>query len=764
MYQRLGRLAELLAFNRDLGLIILPARSYHQQENLCIRAPEDAGGIKVIPRFPLPHLKDTELLRLLLQLGVLLLVARTFADLMKRVGGAPVIGELVAGIVLGPSVLGKLAPPLFTALFPADQPSVILLGAFAWIGAVMLLLSVGLETDLKLMRSIGRTAMFVSSFGVTLSFLLGLGLGFTLPDSYLADPAQRTIFALFVAIALSISAVPVIARILTDLGLMRRELGTVILAAGMMDDTVGWLLLSLVAGLAKRRRIGLVPIGELVGPAVLFLAFCYFVGFRLVTRWLRWIDDRTYAEHAKLTAMIVVALICAAVTQAIGLHAVFGAFIAGLMLAGSARVRKVARDDVEALTTGFMGPIFFAFSGLQVNLGALGDPLIPVLVLASAFAAKFVGCGLGGLLGGLHWREALAVAIGMNARGGMGIIVALVGLSLGVLSPPMYAVLITVALATSLATPPLLSWSLRGVRERPGDLERLERQRIEAQLPLKGDGTKLLVLSGGGPNAILAAHIAATLARHDDASVTVFHADVPGASAADFDAQFIRIKETAALSGARNVHQRLGSADSISAAIAEESGRDYDAVFAGASQVHRNRALGGDVLREIVAAARAPVVIVRDGGAPTPLRRVLVPITGAPFSRMGAGFAMLYARATGAAVTALYVRERSFVSLAALIAARHRPVDGEQVVAEIKSLGQQLGLEIETRIASGSRPENIILRIAEETECDLLVMGALFRSAEQRLYFGPRVEHILRRARCAVAVVIPPERGGAASG
>ncbi len=717
-------------------------------------------AVKITPDFTLPHLRDIELLRLLLQLGVLLLATRTFADLMKRIGGAPVIGELIAGIVLGPSVLGRLAPSLFGALFPADQSSMILLGAFAWIGAVMLLLSVGLETDLQGLRSMGRAAILTSGFGVVIPFGLGLGLGFALPDLYLVDPAHRTIFALFVAIALSISAVPVIARILTELGLMRRELGTVILAAGMMDDSVGWLMLAVVAGLAKRGRMGLAPIAELIGPAVIFVLFCYFIGFRLVTRWLRWIDDRTYAEHAKLTAMIVVALVCAAVTEAIGLHAVFGAFVAGLMLAGSTRASKATRDDVEALTTGFMGPIFFAFSGLQVNLGALDDPIIPVVVLAVAFAAKLVGCGLGGLFGGLRWREALAVAIGMNARGGMGVVVALVGLSLGVLSPTMYAVLILVALATSLATPPLLTLALRGVRERPGDLERRERERVEARLPIRGTGAKLLVLSGGGPNAVLATHIASTLARHDDASVTVFHADVPNRSA-DFDSEFMRLKEAATLSGARNVNRRLSTAGSISAAVAEESARDYDAVFAGASQVHPSHALGGEVLREIVAAARAPVVIVRNVGAPIPLQRVLVPITGAPFSRMGAGFAMLYARATGATVTALYVRETSLFRRAVTTAAGHQTTEGQQIVGEVTDLGQQLGIKVDARIVTGARPEAIILRVAEEADCDLLVMGALFRSAEHRLYFGPRVEHILRRARCAVAVVIPPEKGAA---
>lgn len=706
------------------------------------------------------HLGEIDLLRFLVQVGVLLVAARGLADVMKRLGQAPVVGELLAGILLGPSGLGRIAPGAFAIVFPTSPDALPLLDAFAWMGAVMLLLFVGLETDLAVLRGVGRTAAIVSAFGLVVPFGCGFALGLGLPSAYLAASESRLIFALFMAVAIAISAVPVIAKILIDLGLVRRELGVLILASGVIDDTVGWLGLSLVAGLAARGSFGWVSTGALLLETAAFVLFCYFVGYRLVRSLLRWVDDRTYAEHGKFTAMIAIAFVCAAATEAIGIHAVFGGFVAGLMLTMSARVRKPERSELEALATGFMAPVFFAFSGLKVNFAALEEPLVPLAVIAVAFVSKIVGCGLGGLVGRLEWREALAVAVGMNARGGMGIIVALVGLGLGVLTPAMYSILVLVALLTSIATPPLLTWSLRGVRKRPGDEARLERERLQERIPLARDGAKLLVLSGGGANADLATHLAAALANHHDASVTVFHADVGAAAGAgqDFNAEFARIKKIAEQSGASRVYQRLGSAESITEAVAEEVARGYDAIFAGASHLHRRHELGGEPLRALLAAARAPVVIVRNVGAPMPLRRVLVPITGAPFSRLGAAVAMLYAQAARARITALYVRERPLPTLSALALRGRREAEGDEIVGEIQSLGAELGITVEARIQSGRRPENIILRAAEEGGFELLVMGVLFRSAEQRLYFGPKVEEILRKTRCAVAVVVPPER------
>jgi Kef-type K+ transport system membrane component KefB/nucleotide-binding universal stress UspA family protein len=634
-----------------------------------------------------------------------------------------------------------------------------LLEAVSWLGAIMLLLYIGLETELEILRGLGRTAAMISSLGIAIPFVSGIALGFMLPDSYVANPHARLIFSLFMAVAMSISAVPVIAKILLDLGLIKRDLGMLILAGGIIDDTTGWLLLSLVAGLATAGHIDLKSVSVLILEGGAFLAFCYFIGYRLVRDLMRWIDDRTFIEHGKFSAMIFIALLCGVVTQYIGLHAVFGAFVAGLMLRSSTRVRKSDIDELRAIGLGVMAPIFFAYSGLKADPASLSHPVVPLVVLAIACAAKLLGCGMGGLLAKLKPKEALSVAIGMNARGGMEIIVALIGLSLGILTREMYTVIIMVAIVTSVLAPPALKWSLSKVEFTRGEEERMEREKLLARLPLSNEGAKLLVLSGGGPHADLAAHLAAGLASHHDASITVFRATTPGSpdTSAQFNEQFARIKAIAEQSGAKIVQQRTGVADSISEAIEEETGRGYDAIFAGASQLDGHAALSGEVLRELVANTRAPVVIVRDGGAKVPLRRILSPITGADFSRLGPAVAMHYAQTFHGHLTTLYVREGAAqLPSATLMRAASRNGDAA-FVDEIKRLGDELGVEVDGRIGTGRHAEDVITAAASNGNYDLLVMGVLYRSTEQRLYFGPKVRQILRSVRCSVALVVPPQ-------
>jgi nucleotide-binding universal stress UspA family protein len=348
----------------------------------------------------------------------------------------------------------------------------------------------------------------------------------------------------------------------------------------------------------------------------------------------------------------------------------------------------------------------------------------------------------------------------MNARGGMEIIVALIGLTLGILTQEMYTIIIMVAIATSIAAPPALKWSLSKVEFTRGEEERMEREKLLARLPLSREGAKLLVLSGGGPHADLAAHIAAGLASHHDASITVFRATTPGGTdtSAQFNEQFARIKAIAESSGANSILQRTGTADTISEAIAEETARGYDAIFAGASQLGGHAALGGEVLRELVEHAQAPVVIVRDAGAKVPLQRILAPITGAAFSRLGAAVAMQYTLTFQGQLTTLYVRERALLAIPPMLNPRPQVDEGEEYVDEIKRLGDELGVTVETQIASGRRAEDVIVNAASNGAFDLLVMGVLYRSSDQRLYFGPKVRQILRNVRCSVALVVPPQQ------
>ena len=708
----------------------------------------------------MPHLTEIQVLRFLIQFTLLFVVARVLADLMKRLGQATVIGELLAGLVLGPTLLGHVAPAAYRLLFPADPLSDHLLEALAWIGVILLLLYTGLETDLGVLSGIGRSAIVVSALGIAIPFVSGFALGWEIPARYLAAQGHRLIFALFMAIAMSISAVPVIAKILIDLDLMRRDLGLLILGAGVLDDTVGWLMLSVVAGLAERGVIDLRSLVSIAIAVVVFVGFCYLIGASIVVWIMRWVDDRGLAEHAGMSAMVGIAMVCAITTQAIGIHAVFGAFIAGLMIGRSARLRRSDRTELEATTIGVFAPVFFAYSGLKVDLFALHGVNLLLIVLAIAIVGKLLGCTGGALLCRFRSREALAIGVGMNARGGMGIIVALIGLSLGVLTREMYAIVIMIAIVTSLMTPPLLSWLLAGIERRPSEARRLERERVLARLPFTKEGAKLLVLAGGGPHAQLSAHLAAMLGNHHDASLTVFHAsrgEPPPEAAAQFDRHFEQIRSIAELSGAKNVYQRSGSADSVAEAIAKESERGYDAIFAGASPAEGDYALGGEVLHEVVANAQTPVIITRNVGSPMPLRRVLVPTTGAAFSRLGAILAMLYADAARARLTAMYVKETPLVSFRAFRDHSNSQNEGVHIIADIQNLAEEFGVRLDTLIASGSRPENAIVAAADRGQFDLIVLGVQLRPAERRLFFGPKVEHILRNTRCALAVVVTPE-------
>ena len=702
------------------------------------------------------HLTEAQVLRFLVQFTILFVSARLLADIMKRLGQATVIGELLAGILLGSSVLGHLSPTLYQFIFPQDPSADHLLEALAWVGVIMLLLYTGLETNLDVLRGVGRVAAVVSALGILIPWISGFALGWEMPARYLTNPNQRLIFALFIAVAMSISAVPVIAKILMDMDLMQRDLGMLILAAGILDDTIGWLMLSVVAGLAAHGTIDVKSIGTILLAVSIFIAFCYLVGATLVLRIMRWVDDRALAEHAGLSTMVGIAMACAIATQAIGIHAVFGAFIAGVMIGRSARLRRSDRTDLEAATIGVFAPVFFAYSGLKVDLFALHGLSLLAIVLTIAVLGKLVGCTTASLVSGLSLREALAVGVGMNARGGMEIVVALIGLSLGVLTGEMYAVIIMVAITTSMMTPPLLGYLLAGVRQQPEEVKRLEREKMLANLPFSKDGVKLLVLAGGGPHS----QLAAVVGNHPDALITIFHAnageDADQETKGRLDRHFEALKSIAELAGARNIYHRSGNADTISRAIINESGRGYDAIFAGASPAEDDYAFGGRILNDLVLNALIPVIIARNVGAPMPFRRLLAPTTGTSFSRLATTLGVLYAHATNASLTPIYVRENPLMSLRSLPGFRHLRDQDLHIVRDIEELAAYFDLMVDAQVATGNRPENAILGLAQRGRFDLLLLGVTPRPSERRLYFGPRVEHILRNAQYAIAVVVSP--------
>ncbi|MGH7907969.1 MAG: cation:proton antiporter [Candidatus Binataceae bacterium] len=708
-------------------------------------------------------LPEPAVLHFLIELVLLIGLARILGDLMKRLGQASVVGELLAGVILGPSLLGHVLPGVHNFLFPPDQLVDHLVEGVSWLGVIILLIQIGLETDLGILNKVGRRAAVIAGVGAIVSLGAGCALGWYLPAVYRAHPGQHVLFALFVAVAIAISAVPVIAKVLTDLDLMRRDIGMIILAGGAIDDFGGWLLLSVIAALALRGTVDPMTVGRTLIAAALFVAFCYFAGFRIIAALLRWINDNSTVEHSTLTVMIVIGIACAVITQAIGIHAVFGAFAAGLMLGQSARVRKIDMHELTAVSTGFLAPVFFAYSGYKTDLFAIASPLVLLIVLAIACAAKILGSGAGGKLAGLSWLESLAAAVGLNARGGMGVVAALIGLSLGVLTPEMYSILIVVAIVTSIMSPPLLTWILGGVELHPEEVARLARDKLGERLPFKSVGAKFLVLAGGGKNARLGARLAAAAGNHPESSITIFHASPgkPANGGADshedghFNAEF-DLLVAAAENGRARVIRREVAAESIVEAVRAECRRGYDAIFAGASRIGGRDSFGGEVLSAVIREARVPIIIARDGDEPSALKRILAPITGTNYSRLALTLAFVCASSEHAEVTALYVSEKNLIGQP-LAGAGEREL-ANHILDEARALGHYIGVTPSTRMAAGRNIENAILRFAEQGKFDLMMVGVVAHAVSERLYLGAKVERMLELAKTPIAVAILPEK------
>jgi Kef-type K+ transport system membrane component KefB/mannitol/fructose-specific phosphotransferase system IIA component (Ntr-type) len=400
----------------------------------------------------------------LVGLATLLACARLLGELSRRLRFPAVAGELTAGVLLGPTVLGRLWPGSVQWLFPKGPPATMLAG-YTLLSAVLLLTLAGLEIDLSVVVRRRREAAATSFAGVLLPMIMGVALGWVLPDAYLVDPSRRVLFALFVGTALSISAMPVIAKTLLDLGFLRTDLGLLVMSAAMIDDLAGWLLFSLLVGPMHGKSAGFAQLGLRVLAIAAFVAVVIGLGRKVLDRVLGVLEqDRMSAAGRVLSLLFVLAILGAAITQAIGIHAVFGAFIVGVAIGDSPRLRTETRAVVHEFVSNVFAPVFFAAVGLRVDFVAAFDPLLVGAVIVVACIAKIAGCTLGARATGLPWREASSVGFAMNSRGAMEIILALVALEAGLIRPAIFVALVVMALFTSLLAGPVMSRLLRARR------------------------------------------------------------------------------------------------------------------------------------------------------------------------------------------------------------------------------------------------------------------------------------------------------------
>ena len=374
-----------------------------------------------------------------------------------------VLGEILAGILLGPTVLGALWPQAVATLFPPTGMVAAGLQALTSVAVVLFLLVAGMEVDLSRIRRQGRVATVVSGAGILVPFLLGFGAVLAFPVLMgCPEAADPRLYALFLATALSISALPVIAKILMDLRLFRTDLGMVILAAAIVNDFIGWLIFAVVLGLIPGRHQGQAAfdVRTTLALTVLFAAGMLTVGRAVLHQAIVRVQAHAAWPAGVLALCVSLAFLCGAFTEWIGIHAIFGALLVGVALGDSSHLRERTRVILHHFVAAFFAPLFFASIGLRVDFVKSFDPALCAAVLVIACVGKILGCGGGALLAGVPPREAWAVGFGMNARGAMEIILGLLARQAGLIDDRMLVALVVMALVTSMISGPLMEWML----------------------------------------------------------------------------------------------------------------------------------------------------------------------------------------------------------------------------------------------------------------------------------------------------------------
>ncbi len=392
---------------------------------------------------------------LLIQIIAVLLMVRLFGFLFKHIGQPGVIGEIVAGIVLGPSVLGYFFPDVFQALFPPE--SLTNLELLSQVGLVLFMFVIGMELDFSVLKNKINETLVISHAGILVPFFLGIVASYWIYEEYAAAQTAFLPFALFIGISMSITAFPVLARIIQERNMTKTSLGTLAIASAANDDVTAWCLLAVVIAIAKAGTFASALYA--IGLTALYII----IMFMVVRPFLKKVGE-VYANQEVINKtfvalILLILIISSTLTEIIGIHALFGAFMAGVVMPPSIGFRKVMMEKVEDIALVFFLPLFFAFTGLRTEIGLINSPAlwgVCLLLITVAVAGKLGGCAVAARLVGESWKDSFTIGTLMNTRGLMELVALNIGYEMGVLPPSIFVILVIMALVTTFMTTPLL--------------------------------------------------------------------------------------------------------------------------------------------------------------------------------------------------------------------------------------------------------------------------------------------------------------------
>jgi Kef-type K+ transport system membrane component KefB/nucleotide-binding universal stress UspA family protein len=707
------------------------------------------------------------------ELILLLFFGRLIGEGMVRIGQPAIFGQLLAGVLLGPSIFGAMLPELRHMVFPETPALKSMIDAVSQIGILLLLLLTGMETNLALVNRKRGAVISTSLFGIAVPFVCGVALAYALPAELIPSTATRLVTALFLGTALSISSVKIVGMVLMEIGAIRRDLGQLILATAILDDSLAWIIIAIISGIAAYGAVNFEHVGMSIGLTALFLAASLTVGKRVVARIIVWCNDNLATEVPVISAILLIMLTMALTTELIGVHSALGAFVAGILIGQSPILSEQIESQLRGFIIAFFSPVFFAVAGLGMDLRTLLDPALlgfTLVVILIASIGKFLGALAGGMVGGLNWLESLALATGLNARGSTEVIIATVGLSMGALSNQLYTMIVAMAVVTTMAMPPTLRWMMGRVPLRDEEMRRLEKEEAEGTESVP-QMERALVHVDGSANGGLTAILAGLFAARQGVLTTVLEAPrdegdkTPGRTrlmeAAKSAWQDVGPPSDKAAPPAPKpapspaieqlVQARPAQADD---AIEKEASKGYSIAFVGIDQpISATAPRFEEPLQALVAAFDGPVAILLNGGryeasADAPLN-ILVPTGGSADSRLATEIALTLAAASRGTLTALHVFDPREDTL--LLRGRARRL-GISVLVEAHRLGKRSGVAVKGLTATSPRPETEIRRVVRRGRFDLIVLGTALRHGETK-FLGPRTLALVQSLRTPVLLV-----------
>jgi len=406
-------------------------------------------------------LNHTEVINLLMQLAIMLSFGRLMAEAARKFKQPAVVGEIIAGIILGPTILGTFTPELFEMLFPATGASAVVLDGFIQVAVVLLLFIAGMEVDLHVVFQQGKQALYVSLVSLLIPFAAGFIITWFVPDLFgYNDAGQKLVFAMFIGTVMAITALPVIARVLMDLEVFKTRLGMLIIASAMIIDILGWLIFTVILNMMGNSA-ETPSLVKTIWVTLGFTAIMLTVGKWLINLSLPWINRYLAWPGGLLSLSLALCFLAAAFTEYIGIHSIFGAFIIGVALGDSTHLSERAKEIIHQFINNIFAPLFFISIGLGINFIDSFNIQIVLSIVIVAFIFKVLGATLGAKMGGLNKYESFAVGFGMNTHGTLEVILGAIALQAGLISDEVFVAILVMVVISIIAAAPLMKYCLK---------------------------------------------------------------------------------------------------------------------------------------------------------------------------------------------------------------------------------------------------------------------------------------------------------------